>query len=69
MFYLTQLGVEKDSQIDVNFHSTLLRENHDFPSNGFEISLRFFSKPANRESIFERWDESSGSLRSSRYSY
>ena len=27
--------------------------NYDFPSNGFAIKLRFFSKPANREPTFE----------------
>ena len=48
------------------FHNTLSRENHDLPSR-FRRKLRFCSKPANEEPMFECWDESSGSLRSSQY--
>ena len=42
------------------FTALLLRENHDFPSNGFQNKTSFlFETSQPRISLFECWDESS----------
>jgi len=46
------------------FTALLLRENHDFPSNGFQNKTSFlFETSQPRISLFECWDESSSDHR------